>query len=97
LLEVIDASDPEHEEHVEATEEVLVDLELGDRPRLSVYNKLDRVPEDERAALGPRAIGVSAIAKDSLAPLLRAISEALPSTKARRAEAYGESDAPVSA
>ena len=43
LLEVIDASDPEHEEHLDATRDVLEELELGLRPRLSVYNKLDRL------------------------------------------------------
>jgi len=41
LLHVIDASDPAHEEHIEAVERVLEGLGLGDKPRLRVWNKTD--------------------------------------------------------
>jgi GTP-binding protein HflX len=98
LLEVIDASDPERDEHLEATEHVLRDLELGDRPRLLVYNKLDRVPPGEHLELGPDAVATSAITKDSLGPLLQAISAALErGQKAHFVAGRALSDAPVGA
>jgi len=58
LIEVVDASDPEHPEHLASTEAVLADLGLVERPRLRVYNKADRLTVEERAALDARADGV---------------------------------------
>jgi len=58
LLEVVDASDPEHPEHRASTEAVLADLGLLERPRLRVYNKADRLSVEERAALEGRGDGV---------------------------------------
>lgn len=42
LLHVIDASDPNHEEHEKVVLDVLKDLDMQDIPRLAVYNKMDR-------------------------------------------------------
>lgn len=42
LLHVIDASDPNHEEHEKVVLDLLKDLDLQDIPRLAVYNKMDR-------------------------------------------------------
>ncbi len=68
LLEVIDASSPERDEHVQTTETVLAELGLVDRPRLRAYNKVDRLEPAEREALAATAdgIAVSAFEADSL-------------------------------
>ena len=42
LLHVIDASDPNHEEHEKVVRDLLKDLDMQDIPRLAVYNKMDR-------------------------------------------------------
>lgn len=42
LLHVIDASDPNHEEHEKVVLDLLKDLDMQDIPRLTVYNKMDR-------------------------------------------------------
>lgn len=42
LLHVIDASDPNHEEHEKVVLDLLKDLDMQDIPRLAVYNKIDR-------------------------------------------------------
>lgn len=42
LLHVIDASDPNHEEHEKVVLDLLKDLDMQDIPRLAVYNKMDR-------------------------------------------------------
>jgi GTP-binding protein HflX len=80
LLELIDASDPEHEEHLSATGDVLEELELGLRPRLSVYNKLDRLSPEERAAFSsaPGTLQISATDPSTLGPVLEAISRVVP-------------------
>jgi GTP-binding protein HflX len=78
IVEVIDASDPEHEQHLETTQKILEELELGSRPRVAVYNKLDRLNPDERLAFEgrPGQIGLSATDAGTLGPLLRAIASA---------------------
>ena len=43
LLHVIDASDPEHSQQIEAVEKILESLELNETPRLLVFNKCDRL------------------------------------------------------
>ncbi len=62
LLEVIDASDPEHAEHMQATAALLDKLDLGERPRLTVMNKVDRLDPVELAALQtePQVVTISA-------------------------------------
>ena len=42
LLIIIDASDPEFEEQVAVTEELLIELEAAGKPTLYVFNKCDR-------------------------------------------------------
>ena len=43
LLHVVDASDPEHLEHMAQVEEVLTSIGAGSIPVLTVFNKIDRV------------------------------------------------------
>ena len=54
LVQVVDASDPEAVRHYGTTLEVLGELGAGDKPMIVVLNKLDLVPEEERAALTER-------------------------------------------
>ena len=79
LLEVIDASDPECDDHLETTEQVIDELELADRPRLRVYNKVDRLSDEERQVLAERRDGVllSALSRPSTRELLQRIGELL--------------------
>ncbi len=44
LAIVIDASDPEHEEQLKVTEQLLSELGAGDKPRLYLFNKCDLSP-----------------------------------------------------
>ena len=43
LVHVIDASDPNHEEHEKTVLQIMKDLEMLDIPRLTLYNKADKV------------------------------------------------------
>jgi GTP-binding protein HflX len=74
LLHVIDASDPDWEEHREVVQEVLADLDLTHRPQLLVFNKTDRITHEEEETLRARiralerspAVFVSAHREESL-------------------------------
>lgn len=80
LLHVLDASHPRAEEHMRAVEQLLGDLDVGDRPILLVLNKADRVadPHDlRRVGQESGGIPVSARTGAGLPELLAAIEVAL--------------------
>jgi len=63
LLHVIDASDPEREEHIAQVESVLEEIGASEVPVWRIYNKIDRLPEadaEEPARFGDDAIWLSA-------------------------------------
>jgi len=80
ILEVVDTSDPESDEHLETTDSILEQLGLSERPRLRVYNKVDRLDSEQKRALTESrdGVAVSAIDATSLRPLLSAVAERLP-------------------
>ena len=87
LLEVVDASNPEFDEHLETTDAVLAELGLAERPRIRVYNKVDRLSPEERAALADRADGVLVSALDpTLLQVLRERLVAVAGTSVRRVD-----------
>ncbi len=81
VLHVIDASDPDWEEHREVVNQVLEELDLEERPQLLVFNKTDRITHDEEDALRTRmqaldptpAVWVSALEPDSLVKVREAL------------------------
>src|SRR3954454_9288495 len=82
LLHVVDAADPDREQQIAAVETILGDLGLGETPRLLVLNKIDLVPEEERAQLprgerGLPAVPISAQDRATVAPLLESMETAL--------------------
>lgn len=72
LLEVVDASNPEQEQHEETTESLLRKLDLEHIPRLIVRNKVDLLSLDERQsfAADPRTVALSALDSTSTKALL---------------------------
>jgi GTP-binding protein HflX len=79
LLEVVDAADPEHEEHLETTNRILDELGLAEKPRIRVFNKADKLEEETQAALANRTDGVFISGREpaSAASLLFPIERAL--------------------
>jgi len=80
LLHVIDAGHPLWEDHARVVMQVLEELGAADRPMLTVFNKMDRVAEEDSLALHARAkeiapdsVFVSAVVEDGLEPLRRAL------------------------
>ncbi|HUS64844.1 MAG TPA: GTPase HflX [Kofleriaceae bacterium] len=79
LVQVVDLGDADHEQHIDAVFGILGQLGLGEKPRLLVGNKIDRVPaaQVERLAESVGAVPVSALDRATLAPMLRAIEREL--------------------
>jgi len=46
LVHIVDAAHPRMEEQVQAVQQVLDDMDLSDRPMLTVYNKIDQVESE---------------------------------------------------
>lgn len=79
LLQIVDASDPSIETHLETTEKLLEELELLEIPRLIVLNKSDLIPRVEAARLAYEhdGVAISAIDRRSLKALLERIEAKL--------------------
>ncbi len=84
ILQVTDISNPHHAEQDAEVLKVLADLGVQDRPRLHVLNKVDRLAEEDLAALkktnGNRDLRVftSAFTGEGLPDLLASIDAAMP-------------------
>ena len=80
LLHVIDASHPDRERMIGAVMRVLESVEALHVPRLEIYNKIDQLPDDERAALEravPGRFCISAKTGDGCAALVDAVAAAV--------------------
>lgn len=51
LLHVVDASHPEHEQHIEVVKKTLFDIGVADKPVVVVFNKIDDLDESQLAEL----------------------------------------------
>lgn len=83
LLHVIDASNDEALEQIEAVNNVLTELNALDKKIVMVLNKIDRATEEQRMALreelkGEEIIEVSASSGDNIDKLLGVIGEIIP-------------------
>jgi GTP-binding protein HflX len=78
LLEVVDASDPDFVGQQAAVQTVLDELGAGDKPRITVFNKIDLLPADAGAPPeGDRAVFVSAVTGAGLDRLRARIADTL--------------------
>jgi GTP-binding protein HflX len=78
LLEVVDASDADFVGQQAAVQTVLDELGAGDKPRITVFNKIDLLPADAGAPPeGDRAVFVSAVTGAGLDRLRARIADTL--------------------
>ncbi len=79
LLHIIDITHPQAEAQVLTVQKVLSDLGVADKPTLSVWNKIDRAPEDARILQGRenRSIAVSALTGQGIPVFLNRIERIL--------------------
>jgi GTP-binding protein HflX len=73
LVHVVDASHPQAHEQIEVTEEVLKELEVDAKPRITVLNKMDRITgvaeRNHVKLLAPGSISVSALKPEDIKKL----------------------------
>jgi GTPase len=79
LLEVVDISHENAIEQSETVNEVLHELEAGEKPRVTALNKIDLLddPSEVDTTLYPHAVAVSALQKVGLDALLAEIAQVL--------------------
>ncbi|HTQ85276.1 MAG TPA: GTPase HflX [Candidatus Solibacter sp.] len=79
ILHVTDVSSPHHPEQDAEVVKILDELGLADRPRIHVFNKCDRLSEDQlHSFANGLGVCVSALRGDGLRELLDRIEAALP-------------------
>ncbi|MCE7965064.1 MAG: GTPase HflX [Nitrospira sp.] len=80
LLHVVDASAQDIDLQISAVESVLRSLDLEHLPKVLVLNKCDRLSPHERLVLCQRyrAIGISALQRETLRPLIAHLASLLP-------------------
>ncbi len=76
LLHVIDASDPEREDHIQVVDRLIAQLAKPGIPVIEAYNKADLVEEDD-IPRGENRIAISARHGDNLPQLLQLIEKNL--------------------
>ncbi len=77
LVEVVDASDPDFLGQQEAVQAVLDELGAGSVPRITVFNKLDRLPDGGPPPASERTAFVSAVRGDGIEDLRQLIADTL--------------------
>ena len=81
LLHVVDASNPQAEDHIRAVNAVLKELECDKKPAILVLNKIDRLADRSTLrvleAHHPRAVAVSGLTGEGIDKLEDAVMEAL--------------------
>jgi len=79
FVHVVDASDPDRDQHITTVEKILGELGVGDRPRLLAWNKVDRLDHQEAQFIGNHGGGfaISALDRATFGPLLLAIEREL--------------------
>lgn len=89
LLHVVDASAADIDQQIKAVDSILQSLNMDTIPRVMVLNKCDRLSAQETHALSERyhAIGVSALDRESLRPLITHLESLLPAVPSPSAPA----------
>lgn len=83
ILNVVDASSYEFEEHIKVTTKVLSELGAEDKPILTVYNKCDMAPHMHFFGEAGKSVRISALKRQGFDNLLGAISALLAQTRRR--------------
>jgi GTP-binding protein HflX len=81
LLHVVDAGNPHAEEHIAAVQQVLKEIDCGEKPALLVLNQIDRLQDQSVLHIlqkrHPRSVAISARTRRGLDALSDAVIEAL--------------------
>ena len=89
LVHLVDAAHPGFPQQIDAVLGILRDLGYQEIPRLTVFNKIDLVPDEEREGLVRRhgALAISATTRSGIEAFLRKVDAMLPLRSRREAAA----------
>lgn len=92
LIHLVDASNPQFENHIASVEKILEELQLSDIPRLLVFNKSDLLDEGELINLrrAYNAVTVSALKRETLSPMLERAGDLLDAAVAAKTDLRGD-------
>jgi GTP-binding protein HflX len=92
LIHLVDISNPRYEQHILSVENILRELNLINKPRLIVFNKIDKLGTNGIEFVLTRfdAIAISAINKRTFTPLLKAIEQRIWDSEAHKIHDYQE-------
>lgn len=84
LVHLVDISNPQFENHIESVNNILKELNLHTKPIMLVFNKIDKLNHTEAEQIYKRynALGISALDKSTLLPLINEIKNKLWEEKA---------------
>lgn len=79
LIHLVDISNPHFESHIEAVQSILRELNFSEKPTILVFNKIDKLSPIEVKQICRRynAVGISALDKNTLTPLIDEIKNHL--------------------
>ena len=79
LIHLVDISNPYFPDHIETVEKILFELELDHIPRLLVFNKEDKLSQEEVRAICQKygGVSISALRPDSLEKFFLALEKKL--------------------
>lgn len=83
ILNICDASNPDFEQQLKVTKQVISELGAGDKPILTVYNKCDKTPNLRFFGESVNDVRISALNKTGLDNLLNKICSMLANTRRR--------------
>ncbi len=88
LIHLVDVSNPRFEQQIASVERILKDLNITEKPRVIVFNKIDRVAPEEVEFVKARygAVALSAKRPETFGPLLEAVEYQLWESKKVGAE-----------
>ena len=77
LLHLVDISSPDFEERMEVVENIVSSLDLADKPKLTVFNKIDKVDRSFVRLMETRydAVSISCLRKEGIEGLVQKIEE----------------------
>lgn len=80
LIHLVDGTNPQREEHMEAVKDILSELAVDNIPQLLVFNKMDRISKEEEEQLReiyPGSVTISALQKETLTRLTEVLEKEL--------------------
>ena len=98
LLHLVDISAPDYEDKIQAVEGILKKIDLGDKKRIVVFNKIDRTDRSILSNIEKRydAVSISCLKKEGLGRMMEKIDVALADVRENKLDAMHSGEGGIS-